>query len=155
MRWADHSFRGVLPAVSVYSVVCGLEMSTMRRPRPNLGCSITEKTNIHYMQWYTNLIAALSQASGVSTAGRLSVSRSTASKASSSVNEEEEGQPLWFWFFFVLLRRTMVRDPCSETQKICNNKYLKFYVATAINIFSPWERNQCLRMELHMSFMLC
>jgi hypothetical protein len=84
------------------------------------------------MKWYTDLIAALSQASGVSTAGRLSVSRSTASKASSSANEEEEGQPatvpLWFWFFLVLLRRTMVKDPCSETQRMSNNKYIVFYV---------------------------
>ena len=102
--------------MSVYPNVCGLEMSIMGRRKSNLDCSVTEKTNIHNMQWYTDLIAALSQASGVSTAGRLSVSRSTASKASSSVNEEEEGQPLWFWFFLVLLRRTMVRDPCSETQ---------------------------------------
>jgi hypothetical protein len=104
----------------------------MRRRRSSLGCSVTENTNMHSVQRYTDLIAALSQASGVSTAGRFSVSRSTASKASSSVNEEEEGQPLWFWFFLVLLRRTMVRDPCSETQKIYNNKYLVFYVTTTI-----------------------
>jgi len=122
--------------VSVCLIVRGLETSTMWRPRSNLACSVTEKTNIQNMQWHTDLIAALSQASGVSTAGRLSVSRSTASKASSSVNEEEEGQPLWFWLFLVLLRRTMVRDPCSVTQKYCNNKCLVFYVTVALNACS-------------------
>jgi hypothetical protein len=37
LRRADHSSRGVLPAV------CDLETSTVRRPRPKLGCCATEK----------------------------------------------------------------------------------------------------------------
>jgi hypothetical protein len=41
VRRADHSTRGVLPGVCL--IVCGLETSTMRRPRPDLGCCSTEK----------------------------------------------------------------------------------------------------------------
>jgi len=41
VRRADHSIRGVLPGVCL--IVCVLETSTMRRPRPDLGCCGTEK----------------------------------------------------------------------------------------------------------------
>ena len=41
LRQADHSFRGVLPAV--YLLVCALEISSVRRPRPELGCCATGK----------------------------------------------------------------------------------------------------------------
>jgi hypothetical protein len=43
MRLADHSFRGVLPGVCVCLIVCDLETSKMRRPRPDLGCSATRR----------------------------------------------------------------------------------------------------------------
>jgi hypothetical protein len=45
MRRADHSFRGVLPVVCVCVclIVCDLETSTVRRPRPELGRWATEK----------------------------------------------------------------------------------------------------------------
>jgi len=40
LRRADHSFRGVLPAVFV---CVDLETSTVRRPRPEMGCGATER----------------------------------------------------------------------------------------------------------------
>ena len=45
LRRADHSFRRVLSCVCVCVcvIVCDLEILTMRRPRPMLGCSTTEK----------------------------------------------------------------------------------------------------------------
>ena len=43
MRRADHSIRGVLLGVCL--IECVLETSTMRRPRPDLGCCATEKKN--------------------------------------------------------------------------------------------------------------
>jgi hypothetical protein len=41
LRRADHSLRGILPGVCL--IVCGLETSTSRRPRPELGCCVREK----------------------------------------------------------------------------------------------------------------
>ena len=41
LRRADHLLRGVLPAVCV--IKFNLETSKMRGPRPDLGCSTTEK----------------------------------------------------------------------------------------------------------------
>jgi len=109
-----------------------------------------------HADWYTkclysDLMAALSHASGVSTAGRLSVSRSTASSTSSSANETEAGQPdtgpLWFWLFLALLRRTMVRDPCSETRTTLgtmNTSYFTIrYVTTAAEPFYYYGKWNC------------
>jgi hypothetical protein len=42
MRRADHSFRGVLPGVSV----CETETSKTRRPRPDLGCCATDERSV-------------------------------------------------------------------------------------------------------------
>lgn len=72
------------------------------------------------------LRAALSQASGVSTAGKFSVARSTLSRVSLSRSRDSEPKPepegceaeaetVRWRLFFVLLRRTIVRDPCSAT----------------------------------------
>jgi len=41
LRWADHSYRGDLPAVCVCT--CDLETSPIRRPRTQSGCWTTEK----------------------------------------------------------------------------------------------------------------
>jgi hypothetical protein len=38
---ADHSSRGILPCGCL--IVCGIETSTVRRPRPKLGCCVTER----------------------------------------------------------------------------------------------------------------
>jgi len=45
LRRADHSFRGILPRARVFVCVCvfDLEMSTITRLRPELGCGATEK----------------------------------------------------------------------------------------------------------------
>ena len=46
LRRPDYSFRGVLPCVCVCLIVCDLETSNTRRPRPELGCGATgEKKN--------------------------------------------------------------------------------------------------------------
>lgn len=62
----------------------------------------------------------MSHASGVSTAGKLSVFKSISSKASSSVIVTLV--PLRKYFpgglFFVLLRRTIVSEPCSANNAI-------------------------------------
>ena len=44
MRRTDSWFSGVLPAVFI--AVCALDTPTMRRPRPEFGCSGTER-NAH------------------------------------------------------------------------------------------------------------
>jgi len=41
MRQTDNWFSGVLPAVLI--TACDLDTATMRRPRPELGCSGTER----------------------------------------------------------------------------------------------------------------
>jgi hypothetical protein len=43
MQLAGQSFRGALPCVCL--TVCDLETSTVRRPRPEFGCSAREKKN--------------------------------------------------------------------------------------------------------------
>ena len=86
-----------------------------------------KKTN----QKNTHLRAALSQASGVSTAGRDSVVRSTLSRTSSSstdwsrrkdselsVSVELSKLPLTLVLVFPELRRTIVSVPCSANIRI-------------------------------------
>jgi hypothetical protein len=65
VRRADHSFRGVLPCVCL--IVCDLETSTIRRPRPDFGCCATKCTyfsilatrTAHYDLPYSSVLTIL------------------------------------------------------------------------------------------------
>jgi hypothetical protein len=46
LRRADQSSRGVLPGVYVCLIVCGLESSTVIRPRPELGFRVIESSKV-------------------------------------------------------------------------------------------------------------
>jgi hypothetical protein len=46
VRGADHSSRGVLPGIYVCLIVCDLESSTMRRPRPKFGFRVIESKRV-------------------------------------------------------------------------------------------------------------
>jgi hypothetical protein len=49
LRGADHSSRGLLPGVFVCArlILCDIETSRVRRPRPDLGCCATENIYIY------------------------------------------------------------------------------------------------------------
>jgi len=45
MRGADHLFGGVLPGLCVCLIVCDVETSTVRWPKPDLGSCAAEEKN--------------------------------------------------------------------------------------------------------------
>jgi hypothetical protein len=59
LGWADRSFRGVLPNVCISNGVWS-ETSKIRRPRPELGCCVTEK-KITFMRSWVNVVGQLSR----------------------------------------------------------------------------------------------